>query len=680
MKRKDKENLEFLKGTLQPINDSTTTPDSLKESSIVSLVADKEQTGIKKRKKRIIRTLSSVAAAIVIAIGAGVYIDRANDPKITQMPQMIADAETPLSGNDEQTIIDYFTSLRAEYESKRADVAFNSFGDLLYSAVEDGIAMEKADDADMGIALEESTATGTDSSHGTTNVQVKGIDEDDILKNDGRHLYILSDRNLKIVDAQNMKLLSDTRISITENLIEPQGIYIYGDTLAVIGTNHSKDILTYILLFDIADKAKPEMVCEFSQDGHYFSSRLVDGKIILLSQHSVNCHDLELEDGYAVYKDIAPSVSVNGEESTVAAPMITILPQQEHYSDTYTVMTSIDLDSATLTHKTSAVLGTGSEVYCTNENLYVLSVEYNYRTSTADDEEILFFSSSNSATKIHRFSIKNGILTAEASGEAEGRFLNQFSIDEKNGYVRIATTRNNDSKITVLDKNLKEVASIENIAPGETIQSVRYIGDYGYVVTFRQTDPLFVIDFKDMENPEIVGELKIPGFSSYLHPFNGYLVGIGTDGDENGTVNALKISLFDISDPTNPQEIDRFIIQNAHVESFHKSVMDCSSKDIIGFIYTDYETYKANFCTLRIKEGKIEHIGSYTNALDSEKHESKRYDAAGNEEIFYYDSSSHDSASIRRGTYIGDTLYTVSQNRVCSYPLEGGKMLQRLDF
>lgn len=674
MKRKNKENLEFLKETLNPLNKITHAPDALKENSIVSLVADKEQTGIRKRKKRALRTLSTVAAAIVIAVGLGVYIDHANDPKITQMPQLIANAETPLSGNTEQTIIDYFTTLRAEYEENNRYNFLSGFGDLKYSAVEDGAAMElpEAEGEMMSDTDNAASATGTAGNHGTTNVQVKGIDEDDILKNDGKYLYILSDRNLKIVDAEKMTLLSDTRISFTKNLTNPSGIYIYGDKLAVLGTSWINDPVTNFLLFDISDKTKPEMVYDFSQDGNFFSSRLVDGRIILLSQYSVNCYDLELKDGYAVYEDIAPSISINGAESMLEAPMITILPQEDYYSETYTVMTSIDLDSPKAVSKTSAVLGSGHEVYCTSDNLYIITQRY--------DNENRVINMSSTVTVIYRFSLENGTIAADGKGEVAGRILNQFSLDEKDGYIRIATTLTESNQIAVLDKDLKQVAKIDGIAPGETIQSVRYIGDYGYVVTFRQTDPLFVIDFRNMKNPEIVGELKIPGFSSYLHPFNGYLVGIGTDGTESGTTDGLKISLFDISDPTNPQEIDRFIVQSAHVESYHKTVMDCSAKDIIGFIYTDHESWKANFCTLRIKEGKIEHIGSYTNSLDSEIHESKRYDAAGNEYIFTYDSASHPDSNILRGTYIGDTLYTVSQTRVCSYPLAGGKMTEKVEF
>ena len=457
------------------------------------------------------------------------------------------------------------------------------------------------------------------------------------------------------------------------------GMYLYGDILAVVGYDYSKNDCTVIELYDIVDKTKPKLINEFSQDGGYFTSRLVGSKVILLSQYAVYPEDLELEKGLAIYNDVVPETVTNGSAQPLKPNMITILPQDKNYSEVYTVMTTVDLEADEFKPVTSAVLGSGDNVYCTNENLYICDTVYKH-TETTHGNGMISVTNHTQTTKIHRFSIKDGTLKSEASGEVNGRALNQFSIDEKGGYVRIATTDSEANNVYVLDMSLKEVAKIDGIAKGETIQSVRYIGDYGYVVTFRQTDPLFVIDFKNMKAPKIVGELKIPGFSSYLHPFNGYLVGIGTDGDENGTVDALKISLFDISDPTNPQEIDRFILKGARAESFHKSVMDCSAKDILGFIYRDSSTGEAKFCTLKIKEGKINLIGSYSNRSKEESRSGIHYGANGEETIVYFDTASYTYASIERATFIGNTLYTVSSHRICSFPLEGGGLIATLDF
>ncbi len=671
MKRNDKDNAEYIRSKLNPLDEKIVLPDELSPENITALVSGKEQKKNKKGKIITFRTLSSVAAAIILAFGIGAAVRHFTKPAIDKMPEEIEQAVTPLSNNTRQTIIDYFTVLKANYEENRI---YNFVEDFAYNgALKADDALPESEALEDGVDVNTYATYSATGIHGTTNVQVHGIDEDDIIKNDGKYIYVLSDSSVKIIDAASMKLLSKTDFESRGS----NGMYIYKNILTVVGHDYTEANQTVLEIYDITDKAKPKLVNEFSQDGGYFSSRLIGGKVILLSQFYVYPEDINLTKGYAVYDDIAPSVTVNGVCERISPDMITILPQQENYSEAYTVMTTVDLDSTEFKPITSAVLGTGDNVYCTANNLYVCDTVYNRNETVIGD--MVSVTDLGPTTKIHRFSIKDGTIRSEATGEVDGRMLNQFSIDEKGEYIRVATTGTANS-VFVLNKNLKKISEITGIAKGETIQSVRYIGDYGYVVTFRQTDPLFVIDFGDMKNPKIVGELKIPGFSSYLHPFNGYLVGIGTDGDDFGTTDTLKISLFDISDPTKPQEIDRFKIAHAYAETGHKTVMDCSEKDILGFIYYDNRTGDSQLATLRIKEGKIEHIGSYTNRKEGESESGTVYTPDGGEEIIMYDKTMYSTFAIRRATYIGNTLYTVSEHRICSYPLEGGKVIATLDF
>lgn len=682
MNKRDKNNADFLRNALAPLDEKAALPDELSAENITALVSGETQKKSKKGKIIALKTIGSLAAAILIAVGIGTGVYYSNRPAITVVPENIATAHTPVSDNTEQTIVDYFTALRANYEKERVYYAFDDALDFDVKAEADADAMPMPEE---GIVAENSAAL-TDSaggaSFGTTNTQVKDVDEDDIIKNDGKYIYVLTDSSIKIIDAANMKLMSKTSIDSRGS----NGLYLFGNKLIAVGHDYNENNYdytnnnqTFIEIYDITDKSNPKLINEFAQDGDYFSSRLVDGKVILLSQFYVYPEDIRLNDKYAVYDEVVPSVANGGESTPLAPDMITILPQAENYSYTYTVMTSVDLDAEKFSPVTSSVLGSGDNIYCTKDNLYIVETKYITEETKLKSGRIAF-SSSGMNTVIHRFSLAGGVIKAEATGEVKGRTLNQFSVDEKDNFVRIATTDYEANRITVLDMSLKKVAEIDGIAKGETIQSARYIGNYGYVVTFRQTDPLFVIDFTDMKNPKIVGELKIPGFSSYLHPFNGYLVGIGTDGDENGTTDALKISLFDISNPTNPQEIDRFIVQHAYAESYHKTVMDCSEKDILGFIYFDNRSGEAQLATLRIKEGKIEHIGSYSNGKTDESYTGTVYSPDGDREIIYYDKTMYANESIQRATYIGNTLYTVSAHRICSYPIEGGKVIATLDF
>ena len=672
MNKRDKNNADFLRNALAPLDEKAALPDELSAENITALVSGETQKKSKKGKIIALKTIGSLAAAILIAVGIGTGVYYSNRPAITVVPENIATAHTPVSDNTEQTIVDYFTALYADYEKEQ-----NRY--YVEEALDFGV---KADDAEAeapaagtgtnGSVMADVSATG---SYGKTNTQVKGVDEDDIIKNDGKYIYVLTDSSIKIIDAADMKLMSKTNIDSRGS----NGLYLYGNKLIAVGHDYTDNNQTFIEIYDITDKTSPKLINEFAQDGGYFSSRLVDGKVILLSQFYVYPENINLKDKYAVYDEIVPTVTNGGENTPLAPDMITILPQAENYSYTYTVMTTVDLNANQFSPVTSSVLGSGDNVYCTKDNLYIVETKYIEEKTDYGNGRVAI-STGGLNTVIHRFSLEDSAIRAEATGEVKGRTLNQFSVDEKGGFVRIATTDYEANRITVLDMNLKKVAEIDGIAKGETIQSARYIGNYGYVVTFRQTDPLFVIDFTDMKNPKIVGELKIPGFSSYLHPFNGYLVGIGTDGDENGTTDALKISLFDISDPTNPQEIDRFIVQHAYAESYHKTVMDCSEKDILGFIYFDNRSGEAQLATLRIKEGKIEHIGSYSNGKTDESYTGTVYSPDGDREIIYYDKAMYANESIQRATYIGNTLYTVSAHRICSYPIEGGKVIATLDF
>ena len=673
MNKRDKSNADFLRSALTPLNEKATLPDELSAENIAALVSGETQKKSKKGKIIALKTIGSLAAAILIAVGIGTGVYYSNRPAITVVPENIATAHTPVSDNTEQTIIDYFTALYADYEKEQYRYYVE---DALDFGVKADDAEAEAPAADIAVNSAATGALADDiKSYGKTNTQVKGVDEDDIIKNDGKYIYVLTDSSIKIIDAADMKLMSKTDFESRGS----SGMYLYKNMLAVIGHDYIESNRTVLEIYDITDKSNPKLINEFAQDGDYFSSRLVDGKVILLSQFYVYPEDINLKDKYAVYDEIVPTVTNGGENTPLAPDMITILPQSDNYSYTYTVMTSVDLDAEKFSPVTSSVLGSGDNVYCTKDNLYIVETKYIEKKTDYGNGRVAI-STGGLNTVIHRFSLEDSAIRAEATGEVKGRTLNQFSVDEKGGFVRIATTDYEANRITVLDMNLKKVAEIDGIAKGEIIQSARYIGNYGYVVTFRQTDPLFVIDFTDMKNPKIVGELKIPGFSSYLHPFNGYLVGIGTDGDENGTTDALKISLFDISDPTNPQEVDRFIVQNAYADSYHKTVMDCSEKDILGFIYFDNRSGEAQLATLRIKEGKIEHIGSYSNGKTNESYTGAVYSPDGESEIVLYDKAMYTGESVQRATYIGNTLYTVSAHRICSYPIDGGKIIATLDF
>jgi inhibitor of cysteine peptidase len=279
-------------------------------------------------------------------------------------------------------------------------------------------------------------------------------------------------------------------------------------------------------------------------------------------------------------------------------------------------------------------------------------------------------------TVIHKISFSGSKLNYQASGSVPGRILNQFSMDEKDNFFRIATTRSQSwsrieslnresySNVYVLDDKLQTIGVLENLAPGERIYSVRFIGDRAYLVTFKQTDPLFAIDLKDPKAPRVLGELKIPGYSNYLHPYaENILLGFGRDTElkENGNVinKGLKLSLFDVSDPSSPKELDNFITGNEFSDSIalydHKAFLASGAKKIVSVP-----------AVLRNGQygGKVEFSGSLVFEIDNNKIKLRgRIDHSDGGNYInkdYWGSFNYYDNSVKRSLYIDNSLYTFS--------------------
>ena len=303
--------------------------------------------------------------------------------------------------------------------------------------------------------------------------------------------------------------------------------------------------------------------------------------------------------------DLLPSYS----DTAISEQKITISPENIYYcpgdlQNTYLLVGAFDITSDTPCIP-DTILGSGDTIYMNAENLYIA------RQNWLSDSE----SSGKVTTDIYRFSANEASLNYTGSGSVDGYIINQYSMDEYNGFFRIATTStdsdwNESNNVFILDSSLNIVGSITDMAPGETIQSVRFDGDTGYVITFEQIDPLFVLDLSTPENPSVLGELKIPGFSEYLHPFgDNLLLGIGRhtselySRDEYGnetiegiTDKGLKISIFDVNDPSTPTEISKIVLGSdwntySEVSYNPRSLMTDFEKGIIGVPVCSYDDY-----------------------------------------------------------------------------------------
>lgn len=496
-----------------------------------------------------------------------------------------------------------------------------------------------------------------------TNNQVEGVEEADVVKTDGEYIYYFTSGsgNLKIVKAgKEPKLMCD--VSLLENKNEREvvdvvgdvaflskdyfngEIYLSGNKLIVTAVNHDKNdgTKTIAYIYDVTDKTTPKKVYECSQSGSYNTSRLIGNKLYLISDYSVNLTKID---------EAKPRTYVpcgNGE--TLPAGCITVSSVRS--SLTYTVVCSFNIDDGNLISSQS-VLGGTYALYCSTENIIIA----NYQQGDT--------------TPIVRYSINDGEIKMEASGEIKGSLLNQFSIDEHNGYFRFVTTYQdnveyksesytnmrieNKNGLFVLDSNLQKVGEITDLAPNERVYSVRFMGDTAYFVTFRQVDPLFSADLSDPKNPKIIGKLKIPGFSNYLFPYGeGKLLGIGQDADERtGIVDGLKLSMFDISDPSDVTESSKTVLKENYSPALydHKASLVDYQKNLIGFAV--YGQKGLDYRLFRLTEN------GFKTVL--------------NVELF---KVSEDV----RGLYIGDELYIISQEKMLVYSMTDFTKIAELEF
>ena len=282
------------------------------------------------------------------------------------------------------------------------------------------------------------------------------------------------------------------------------------------------------------------------------------------------------------------------------------------------------------------------------------------------------YNSGETKTNIFAFSLDGMNVAYKASGAVKGQFLNQFCFDEYKDCLRVATnyydykTDKDISSIYVLNKDLQLIGKLEDLAYDEQIKSVRFMGDTGYVVTFRNTDPLFTLDLSDPANPKVLGEIKLPGYSAYLHPIgDGYMVGIGYDGDEqNVKFNTVKVSVFDVTDLRNPKETDTFVIKEAETDVNYEPKAFISSK-AMGFIGIPVKHYSPegyysvlSYKIIKIENGKILSHEGFTHP-----DENHRY-----------------GYGLFRGTFIGEKLYTVNLNTVAEHSLTSGELLRTVDI
>ena len=484
---------------------------------------------------------------------------------------------------------------------------------------------------------------------------------------------------------------------------------------------------THIEIFELKDMENPELVKDVSVPGDFAGARLIGDYVYLVTnQYSYEIYSSDENE------TIIPTIVVNGETREVPLSDISYV-EIPGSSKTLTNIVSVNVhdDTKDVTAKIF-LLGSTQILYVSKENIYVSSYSTNYydyntqqkmleeiimprlpesiksqieivKTLSLEDyqkEEViqwLIQNCTNSMTAeekndiareiskkyektiIHRISISDGNIEYAAQGEIPGQVSNQFSLSEYNGYLRasstiwgngiswFSSTLQRQNNIYVLDMDLEIVGSVEGIAPGESIYATRFLENKCYLVTFRQVDPFFVIDLSDPTNPTVLGELKIPGYSTYLHPYDDqHVIGIGMNG------STVKISLFDVTDMSNPVEISNYEISNEYGWSSssalyeHKAFLFDKEKNLL--VIPAYKNNKESAFVFNISiEGGIGLKGVIS-------HDSKTELPEG--EYWYGDYG----YSIKRTLFIDDVLYTISDNMVKMNSLEDLSEINSIDL
>jgi inhibitor of cysteine peptidase len=606
-----------------------------------------------------------------------------------------------------------------------------------------------------------------------TNVQVAGVDEPDIIKNDGKYIYTISGSTLAIIDAYppaGASVISKTEISDT-----PRDIFVSGDRLVLFttgtgneetaaqpatGTESAVGMVmpmppyryytpsTHAIVYDISDRKNPREMKDYSIDGDYIDARMIGPTVYMVTRDQINL--------YAGDHVVVPVLREG--TTTVVQPDVWYFDNREsQYA--FTTITSFDAANGNRKDAQTYLLGSGNILYVSPDAMYVsyqryhpviyavkggreivppqpmgigmgssgsagispavdVAVQPESGTSPAakiavppavipsdfnalteaqrqaildglrisEQDAIRRQEADQTSTVVHKIGIKDGKITYIGKGEVPGTLDNQFSMDEYNNNLRLATTSSvytNSGQYTynnvyILDGKMATIGSLTHIAEQETIYSTRFIGDRLYMVTFKRIDPFFVIDLSTPETPKILGKLKIPGYSDYLHPYDAtHIIGIGkeTTANEWGgvSVSGVKLALFDVSDVANPKQIDKVQIGDAGSDSAaltdHHAFLFDRAKNLLVIPVRAVTTSPTLKGDMYYNPQQVWY-GAYVFGLTPQTGFTLRgtvEHGTGDNGYYYYGSS---NADVKRSLWIGNVLYTMSPKQIKANSLD----------
>lgn len=598
MKKKNKEDkiitafdYDFVKNKFE--NDGIKVPERLNEQSILNALENREQKRIPFVKSKAFKSAVSLVACVAIfAVSLSFAFNKNNEQS-----NIIQDSsQTQQTKNNQSELKTFSSASEVKAFFKIAQKANGNSSGGIYKG---------AENAD--------TASFSDvSSSSETYLQVSNVDEADTIKNDGKYIYTINEDSSKILI---YKPNGDSVTKISEISAESscifQEFYIYNNNLVVNSySNDGNEEYENVLIFSLENIKKPQKIYSFSQQGFYVDSRITNDKLLLISNKYI-FSDLCKSD-----EDYLPKTKTNDTEKCVEPNNIY---RGGNGSANYLLVSQIDLQNLKKSAVTKAVAGSASTVYCSENYLYVASEIYETSNKTEANSDVALVNEKIS-TEIYKIDIKNEIKFLKKA-KVSGSVNNQFSMDEYNDTFRIATTVTGSdfqpiNKLFILDSNMKKIGEVDGFAKNESIKAVRFIGNTAYVITFKNTDPLFVIDLSNLAKPIIKGSVKITGFSSNLIPVSSTtLLGIGYgESGLNLFEDGVKTVIFDVSNPEKPTILDTKEFDNvlSEAQSNHKAILTTPNSnefaipyEEVAYVDNEITDDKAGTLVLEIKDNKI---------------------------------------------------------------------------
>ena len=541
----------------------------------------------------------------------------------------------------------------------------------------------------------------------TTNIQVENVDEADITKTDGDYIYSISEDSViitNVIDSNNIQIAS--KITFQDGSM-PEDLILYNNKLIVIAedgwgklkSQYNYNSNTNVKIYNIENKEAPELLKNYELHQPYYTSRCIDNQLYVIASGVLREEEEDKIDIYYQEDGLRKAIEFDNmkyleDVKTRQQTLFSVVDLNNVEDDISVDSYLIDISNAYVSEKAVYLL---DEKYGSNSEMPIsalFGLKGIFGAIDYEGENEI----KGTTTEIYKFNIEhNGELRYGNKTRVKGRTINQYSLDEYNGHLRVALYDNDGARVVILDENLGPIGESQDVAKGETMYSSRFMGEKAYLVTYKTMDPLFVIDLSNEAQPRVLGELKIPGYSTYLHPYDDeHIIGIGIETQEvvnrdsstgrirstSSKIIGMKMALFDVSDVNNPIEIGNTIIGDKRTTSAiltnPKALLFSKEKSLIAIPVNNYtEDFEVDSPSGDSYSSAIKAYTSYDKEyvgegylvynIDIENGFNLKgtitHEESTTKNSYYYRTTRYNS-KLLRGLYIEDNLYTVSEKMI----------------